>query len=334
MGYSVIVFAYRKPGTTPEQFKAHSEGSHVPLIREIAGPTFPLSHTRRYLHRTEKQTSTNTVSNANTPATVLIGSQAEFDYDSFAELTFEDESACQAFFGVMQQPGNAARIAADEEKFLDRARLTAVVLGDTTETRRNTLNTIDPTEHARRRKVLNTCFTDNSVMLDQHDSTTEWSAYMELGENLDYLVFDIMGDLSFGSSFNMKDPGVNPLKAQNSTTGRPAYTGDELRAEATLLIIAGSDTTTASLASIFWYLSRDPSRYKKLMHELQQTFEMAEDVISGPKLMGYTYLRASIDEGMRLVPPEPCEPPREVLSSSLNTMNDHYPKGTIVGTVP
>lgn len=123
-------------------------------------------------------------------------------------------------------------------------------------------------------------------------------------------------------------------KAQGSSTGRPAYTEDELRAEASLLIIAGSDTTTASLASIFWYLIRAPRCYQKLVNELQGTFKIAEDVIYGPTLMGCTYLRTCIDEGMRLVPPGPCEPPREVLAGGLQVMNDYYPKGTIVGTAP
>ncbi|KAF2266139.1 benzoate 4-monooxygenase cytochrome P450 [Lojkania enalia] len=300
---------------------------------------------------------------------------------------------------------------------------------------KTTLNTIDPAEHAQRRKMLNRCFTDQSVtavstfinqhvdrwheiLLNEHNSTTEWSDSLNLGEKLDHLVFDIMGDLSFGRSFNIKEPGDNPLrevphniiqylkfyypmcrspflgliiwlkprgldrlvelitppavrnfndfvfdsvtkrlelykkqehipeherrqdmfyflcKGQDSSTKQVAYTEDELRAEASLLIIAGSDTTTASLASIFWYLVRAPRCYRKLLDELQKTFKTAENVIYGPKLMGCTYLRACIDEGMRLVPPGPCEPPREVLAGGLNVLNDHYPEGTIVGTAP
>ncbi|KAI0553954.1 EthD domain-containing protein [Xylaria curta] len=136
MPYSVLIFAYRKPGTTPEQFKAHYEGSHVPLVRELARASFPLSHARRYLHRSENQADSNTVRNLSTPATVLIGTQDDFDYDAIAELTFEDAAAFQTFFGRMQQPEIAAKIAADEEKFLDRTRMPVVVLGDTTETRR------------------------------------------------------------------------------------------------------------------------------------------------------------------------------------------------------
>ncbi|KAJ4416870.1 hypothetical protein N0V82_006509 [Gnomoniopsis sp. IMI 355080] len=300
---------------------------------------------------------------------------------------------------------------------------------------KTTVNTIDPAEHAVRRKMLNRYFTDGSVtavsafvsrhvdrwhqiLLDEHDSTTEWSTSSDLGEKMDHLVFDIMGDICFGRSFNIKEPGNNPLrevphniikylqfyypmcrspllstiiwlkprgldrlmelvtpppvqqfnafvfdnvrkrlelykkqevlpeqerrqdmfyflcKAQDSSTGEPAYTEDELRAEATLFIIAGSDTTTASLASVFWYLIRAPRCHRKLVDELRTTFKSAEDVVHGPQLAGCIYLRACIDEAMRLVPPGPCEPPREVLAGGLNVLDSHYPEGTIVGTAP
>lgn len=133
MTYSVLIFAYRKPGTTPEQFRAHYEGKHVPLVKELSGEHFPLSHTRRYIHRTAGEAA-DTERNAGFPATVLIGSQRDFDYDAFAELSFVDAGAFQTFFGVCQQPQNAARIAADEEQFLDRSRMTVVVVGETIST--------------------------------------------------------------------------------------------------------------------------------------------------------------------------------------------------------
>ncbi|KAI1190711.1 EthD domain-containing protein [Nemania serpens] len=136
MPYSILLFASRKPGVSPEKFKSHYDGTHVPLVRELTGAYFPLSHTRRYLHRSENQADGNTARNLSTPATVIIGTQEDFDYDAIAELTFEDEAAFQTFYGIVQQPENAAKIAADEENFLDRSRLTAVVVGDTSETRR------------------------------------------------------------------------------------------------------------------------------------------------------------------------------------------------------
>lgn len=120
MTHTILIFAYRKPGTTPEQFKTHYEGTHMPIVKELAGEHFPLSHTRRYIHRTEGQGGTER--NAKNPATVIIGEQLDFDYDAIAELIFADVPAFQTFMGIVQKPENAARLAADEELFLDRSR--------------------------------------------------------------------------------------------------------------------------------------------------------------------------------------------------------------------
>ncbi|OTB16526.1 hypothetical protein K445DRAFT_21482 [Daldinia sp. EC12] len=136
MTYSIVIVAYRKPGTTPEQFKAHYENSHIPLVRELAGQHFPLSHTRHYIHRSEGTAADRTDRNPTTPATVLMGSQADFDYDAYSELIFEDFASFQTFCSVVQQPENAAKIAADEEKFLDRTKILIASLGDTNVTSR------------------------------------------------------------------------------------------------------------------------------------------------------------------------------------------------------
>lgn len=61
----------------------------------------------------------------------MIGTQADFDYDAFAELKFKDQAAFGEFFGCVTLAENAEKIAADEEKFLDRNRMTVVVVGET-----------------------------------------------------------------------------------------------------------------------------------------------------------------------------------------------------------
>lgn len=93
----------------------------------------------------------------------------------------------------------------------------------------NTVCTIDVAAHAVKRKHLNLCFTEKSVraatdftvmhvdrwhelMSVENGSTTEWSAPLDLSERIDALIFDIMGDLAFGKSFDIKEPGDNPLK--------------------------------------------------------------------------------------------------------------------------
>lgn len=48
--------------------------------------------------------------------------------------------------------------------------------------------------------------------MDENNGSTEWSAPMDLSRRLDDLTFDIIGDLAFGRSFDIKEPGENPLK--------------------------------------------------------------------------------------------------------------------------
>ncbi|KAJ6007533.1 hypothetical protein N7540_011509 [Penicillium herquei] len=63
-----------------------------------------------------------------------LGQQTDFDFDAYAELTFLDQAAFQAFSAKVYTPEAAARIAADEEKFLDKSKLRIVMLGDVIET--------------------------------------------------------------------------------------------------------------------------------------------------------------------------------------------------------
>jgi hypothetical protein len=132
MTYAVLIIAYRKPGTSPVEFKAHYESTQAPLLKEISGPLFPLTHARHYLHRAGEANP-----DANNPAIVLLGTQEGIDCDSYPLLVWEDEDAFQKFFAALSQPEAAARIAADEEKFLDREKLKIVVVGDSCVTERS-----------------------------------------------------------------------------------------------------------------------------------------------------------------------------------------------------
>lgn len=64
------------------------------------------------------------------------------------------------------------------------------------------------------------------------------------------------------------------------------------------------------------------------------TFESANDIVYGSKLSSCVYLRACIDEGMRLTHSGPCELSREVLQGGLKVSGEYLPEGTIVGSVP
>lgn len=51
MTFSILIFNYRKPGVTPAEFRTACEAL-IPVVKEITGEHFPLTHTRRYLLRT------------------------------------------------------------------------------------------------------------------------------------------------------------------------------------------------------------------------------------------------------------------------------------------
>ena len=122
------------------------------------------------------------------------------------------------------------------------------------------------------------------------------------------------------------------FQAKNPDTGGPAFSEKELFAEANLLIIAGSDTTSINLSGFFFYITRNKRCYDKLVKEIRSTFQSADEIVSGPKLSACQYLRACLDESMRLTPAGPSELPRTVLPGGQTIDGEFYPEGINVGT--
>ncbi|KAK5624404.1 hypothetical protein RRF57_000120 [Xylaria bambusicola] len=298
----------------------------------------------------------------------------------------------------------------------------------------STFNTIDVKEHAWRRKILNLAFTEKSVaaachfiiehvdrwhhLFEEQLNSNEWSSPLDFTEKFNALIFDITGDLCFGRSFDVKEPGENPLKAvpnlladymmfyypfcrspflsvmnwlkprgldhffdmissptikqynkflynsvmqriaeqkeqakkpeaekrqdifhflfeaRDPETNQLALDENALLAESSLLIFAGTDTTSVTLSCLFFYLSGNQQIRDKLVDEILEAFDSADEIVYGPKLLACTYLNACIDEAMRIGPALTCDLPREVLPGGLVVQGEYYPPGTIVGTVP
>lgn len=134
-----------------------------------------------------------------------------------------------------------------------------------------------------------------------------------------------------GLETDRKDFFYYLLNARDPETGK-GFSPQELWGESNLLIIAGSDTTSTALASAFFYLPHNPRTLQKLTQEIRSTFAEVEDIKSGPALNSCTYLRAVIDEGMRLSPPVGGMLPREVLTGGIDIDGVHVPEGIVVGT--
>ncbi|KAI0966681.1 cytochrome P450 [Xylaria arbuscula] len=80
---------------------------------------------------------------------------------------------------------------------------------------------------------------------------------------------------------------------------------EEIRSEATFFLSAGSDTMSTCLSSVFFYLSRNPECYRRLTTEIRSAFTSTSEIKGGPRLAACSYLRACIDEALRMSPPVP-----------------------------
>jgi cytochrome P450 len=86
------------------------------------------------------------------------------------------------------------------------------------------------------------------------------------------------------------------------------------------------------MAATLFYLVRHPAALEKVTTEVRSKFASLEDIHQGAQLTSCTYLRACIDEAMRLSPSVGGLLPREVLSGGMTIDGEAVPAGTIVGT--
>ena len=124
------------------------------------------------------------------------------------------------------------------------------------------------------------------------------------------------------------------LNSHDPETGQSYQTGD-LACESVLLIVAGSQSTSGALSATLFYLANNPDKLAKLRVEIHTAFPAECDIRyeSGGILATLPYLRACIDESMRLTPPTPGHLPREILGKGgLKIDGIWFPAQTIVGT--
>ncbi|KAL2060724.1 hypothetical protein VTL71DRAFT_9365 [Oculimacula yallundae] len=130
---------------------------------------------------------------------------------------------------------------------------------------------------------------------------------------------------------DIKDFFYYLIDAKDPETGM-GFKLDELWGEAMLLIIAGSDTTATALGGMLFYLTRNPKVLEIVKREVRTVFEGCdvEDVVSGPKLNACIYLRACLEEALRMAPPVPGILPREVCLGGAEIDGEFIPEGVDV----
>ncbi|KAI1879528.1 hypothetical protein JX265_002482 [Neoarthrinium moseri] len=98
-------------------------------------------------------------------------------------------------------------------------------------------------------------------------------------------------------------PDFYSIVMDNLETKSVNFQRSELFTESLFFISAGGDTVSTAMASLFFYLSRNKHCYNKLSNEIRTTFKSGNEIRSGPQLARCGYLRACIDETLRMSPP-------------------------------
>ncbi|KAF2500060.1 cytochrome P450 [Lophium mytilinum] len=118
--------------------------------------------------------------------------------------------------------------------------------------------------------------------------------------------------------------------AKDPETGL-GFNNTEIIAESTTLVVAGADTVATAMASIFFYLSRNPDAYARAAAEIRATFDSKDEIKGGAKLSSCRYLRACIDEAMRMSPSVGLALSREVPTGGAVVNGEFIPGGCEVG---
>ncbi|KAF1993778.1 cytochrome P450 monooxygenase [Amniculicola lignicola CBS 123094] len=110
----------------------------------------------------------------------------------------------------------------------------------------------------------------------------------------------------------------------------------EIVAEVSIMMNAGSATTAIAMTNVLYQLLKNPAMMQKVVEELDAALEDDDDdedesgVVSYDKVKHLPYMRACLDESLRLFPPTPHGLPRETPAGGLNILGDYIPGGVSV----
>lgn len=139
-------------------------------------------------------------------------------------------------------------------------------------------------------------------------ATTRLKRYMD-GEKLDDFFTAMMEDKN-GSPHNLE--------------------WGEIVAEISIMMNAGHDTTAISLRNALFFLLRNPKCLAKLREEVDEVLEEDEVIAPYGKVKNLPYLRACIDESLRMLPPIVFGLPRRTPMEGTSILNEYVAGDTSV----
>ncbi|KAH8887993.1 cytochrome P450 [Thozetella sp. PMI_491] len=201
-------------------------------------------------------------------------------------------------------------------------------------------NALDKTVHSKKRRL-------NSYRLNVYmawpaisfvDPALRWLGRKEIPK-----FYGVLRNM-IAARMSLPRDAANDLYAVASgditPSGEKGLQGTDLWSEASFFVMAGGTTVSTLLSAIFFYLTRHPDVYMHLALEIRSTFPSSQSITNGPELSSCKYLRAVIDETLRVAPPTTATLWREedVYSTSVTPSNEPFvvdgnviPRGTAVG---
>ncbi|KAF5721613.1 cytochrome P450 monooxygenase [Fusarium globosum] len=235
---------------------------------------------------------------------------------------------------------------------------------------RDIVNVIDHGDHSRRRKYLANSFALKTVTdmepairqnlqrlidyLDEITTQSITSQTLDIRQWFNYFTLDVIGDMAFGLPMGFLAGRCDTTRRlDNGSPDRPQrdfmnkilkdreggtreLSFQRLLAESIVFMNAGSETTAAALSSTLYFLLSNPKCFEKLRTEIDARLGPNHDgIVSYDSARDLPYLRACIDESLRLRPPIAYALQRLVVSPQGAIIAGHHIKqGTTVAVSP
>ncbi|OPB41811.1 cytochrome P450 monooxygenase [Trichoderma guizhouense] len=126
------------------------------------------------------------------------------------------------------------------------------------------------------------------------------------------------------------NPRADFMEVMTKREGAMKFSYPELLDNASLLIIAGSETTATTLSGVTYLLLTHPEVLQKTTDEVRSSFsnESEIDLLSVQKL---NYMMAALQETLRMYPPVPTAIPRKAQPGGDVICGQYVPENTVLG---
>ncbi|TKA26013.1 hypothetical protein B0A50_05525 [Salinomyces thailandicus] len=105
----------------------------------------------------------------------------------------------------------------------------------------------------------------------------------------------------------------------------------EIAAEVSIMMNAGSTTTAIAMTNVLYLLLANPACMARLREEIEESLDEDDVVAPYEKVKYLPYLRACLDESMRVWPPTSHPLLRATPPEGANILGEYIPGGTAVG---